>query len=65
MKTAASMRDRRRWPAPSLLAFVIVTLAVVAAISSLLLNLQWPANLEDGAALPLGGLGAIPLPPSL
>jgi hypothetical protein len=67
------LSPHRKWVASaSLIAFIIVALGVLAGLSSLRGGRPWPANPEirlqttnGGSPLPLGGLGAIPLPPSL
>jgi hypothetical protein len=58
--------------AASLIAFVILALGVLAGLSNLLGGRPWPANpkirfqtTKTDTPPPLGGLGAIPLAPSL
>jgi hypothetical protein len=71
MKAAAA--STRLWPAAlRLFAFIIVALVVAAAIASLLRGYPLPANPErhfrdtnNVAVPPLGGLGAVPIPPAL
>ena len=66
MKAAASPRTSYSRPAPSLVAFIVVALALLAMIFSLLPGHPWhpwPAIPDIGE--PLGGFGATPLPPSL
>ena len=59
------MRSGRGWiAAASLIAVIIVAPSAAAGISSLLRGHWWPATPESSST-PLGGLGKIPLPPSL
>jgi hypothetical protein len=57
--------------AMTMIVFITVMLAMVIRISALLVAHSWPVNapghFQDakGASPPLGGLGTIPLPPSL